>query len=282
MIRLILNADDLGLTPALSEAVVALRSDGAITDVSFLSVGAAFEEGVALMKIAEIKTAGVHLCLVGSETPVCSAAKIPSLVAGGRFRDSWPAVALAAVSGRIKGVEVEREWEAQIARVQAAGLRVTHLDGHQHLHLLPSLLPIAIRLAKRFGISTIRAPRADDPAAGGGGISRIARLRAGILARFGHAARMKLRAAGLPEPPRVLGLAEAGRMTSERWAVLLAALPDDGDFEVALHPGAVDEAARARYRWGYCWGEESAALRSPELRTAFAGKGIQLISFNQL
>ncbi|MEO6326166.1 MAG: ChbG/HpnK family deacetylase [Thermoanaerobaculia bacterium] len=282
MTRLVLNADDVGLTLPLSAEAVALRACRAITDVSLLSVGSAFAESAAGLRNAGIDTAGVHLCLVGAELPLSAPAQIRSLLRGARFRGSWPSVAVAAASGRLAVAEVEREWEAQITRVLDAGLRVTHLDGHQHLHLLPSLLPIAIRLARRFSVPMIRAPRGDDPAGCGGSVSPLSRMRAGLLSRFGHAARRKLRAAGLPEPPRVLGLAEAGRMTLERWSVLLESLSDAGDFEVALHPGVDDAGTRTLYRWGYSWAEESAALRSPELHAAFAARGISTVSFSEL
>jgi predicted glycoside hydrolase/deacetylase ChbG (UPF0249 family) len=184
-------------------------------------------------------------------------------------------------AGLVRLAEVEKEWEAQVARVAAAGFRVTHLDGHQHLHLLPRLFPVVLSLARRFEVPFVRAPRRGDPAATAGA-SFAARARARLLSRFGDAARRELAKAGLPEPPRVLGLAEAGRMTLGRWKSLVTALPSDGTFEVVLHPGVSDEETREKYRWGYSWGEESEALESAELSALFAERNVDLVSFGEL
>lgn len=282
MTRLVLNADDLGLTGALSRSIVELRLANDLSDVSLLAVGDAFDESVTLLKRGGIESAGVHLCIVGGEAPLSSPGSVATLLAAGRFRSSWPRVLTAAVSGRIAPSEVEREWEAQIQRVIASGLRVTHLDGHQHLHLLPSLLPIAIRLAKRFQIPFVRAPRGDDPAAFGLPLSAVDRGRALLLSRLGSAARKRLAAAGLPPPPRLLGLAEAGRMTLPRLFRIIEKLPALGDFEIALHPGVADEATRRRYRWGYSWDEEALALRSTGLKELLLSRGIETVPFSAL
>src|SRR5258708_29687050 len=52
--------------------------------------------------------------------------------------------------------EAEREWDAQIRKVRGAGIQPTHLDGHKHVHMLPGLFEIALRLAKRHGIGAAR------------------------------------------------------------------------------------------------------------------------------
>ncbi len=281
MIRLVLNADDAGLTPGVSRAIGGLLSAGALTDTSLLACGSAFGEAVEALRAAGVTTAGVHLALVGGEAPVSDPATVPSLVRGGRFRPSWPAVAAAVAAGRIRRADVEREWEAQVERVLASGLAVTHLDGHQHLHLLPRLFPLALSLARRFGVPFVRAPRADDPAAAGSS-NFAGAARARLLALFGAAARRSLARAGFPEPPRVLGLAEAGGMTPERWERLLPRLPDDGTWEVVLHPGGDDAETPARYRWGYRWPEESEALRGAGFRALLEAKGAVVASFASL
>ena len=140
--------------------------------------------------------------------PVSEPRDVPSLLSGGSFRTHWPGVLLALTAGRIRRADVEREWEAQIARAETAGVRVTHLDSHQNLHLHPLLFPVAVALARRFRVPFVRAPRADDPP-GRPDAPLLSRLRARLLARLGRRGRRHLDEAGLPEPPRVLGLAEA-------------------------------------------------------------------------
>lgn len=282
MTRLVLTADDAGLAVPLSRRIALLLALGRLSATSLLACGPAFPEAVEALREAGIVEAGVHLCLVGGETPLSPPSTVSTVAPSGRFPGAWPAVAARVVAGSVRIAEVEREWEAQLVAVQRAGFRVTHLDSHQHLHLLPKLLPVALALAQRFDVPFVRAPRGDDPAAIGVPVGAAGRARARLLSIFGAAARRRICTAGLPEPPRVLGLAEAGRMTLLRWKALLAALPRDGTFEVVLHPGSDDPQASTRYPWGYGWEEEGAALASEELGGLFASRGVETVPFSLL
>lgn len=281
MTRLVLNADDAGLATGLSRRIASLLASGRLGGTSLLACGTAFDEAVRALREAGVGEAGVHLCLVGGETPLSRSQNVRGIAPGGRFPRSWPSVATRVASGLAPVAEVEREWEAQVAAVLSTGLRVTHLDAHQHLHLLPRLAPVAVALARRFGVPFVRAPRGDDPAATAGpGLAGSARSR--LLALFGASARRLLARAGLPEPPRVLGLAEAGRMDLARWRTLLDALPSDGTFEVVLHPGVEDARARERYPWGYSWEGEAAALEGDGLSGMLSARGVACVRFTEL
>ncbi|MBK6405919.1 MAG: ChbG/HpnK family deacetylase [Holophagales bacterium] len=224
MTRLVLTADDAGLAGPLSRRIAALLASGRLTATSLLPCAPAFGLAIAALRDAGVAEAGVHLCAVGGETPLSPASAVPTMAPGGRFPRAWPAVAARAATFRLRRAEVEREWEAQVVAVREAGLRVTHLDSHQHVHLLPALLPVALSLARRFDVPFVRAPRGDDPASVGTPAGAAARARARLLSLFGAAARRRVASAGLPEPPRVLGLAEAGAMT------LLAGRPSSRGF----------------------------------------------------
>jgi chitin disaccharide deacetylase len=282
VIRLVLTADDAGLAAPLSRRIASLLASGRLAATSLLACAPAFDESVDALRAAGVAEAGVHLCVVGGETPLSPPSTVPTLAPGGRFPYSWPIVAARIAAGRIRLAEVEREWEAQLVAVRDAGFRVTHLDSHQHLHLLPKLLPVALGLARRFGVPFVRAPRADDPASVGTPVGPAGRSRARLLSFFGAAARRRIGTAGLPDPPRVLGLAEAGRMTLPRWKALLAGLPGPGTFEVVLHPGTDDPDASARYAWGYEWENEARALESGELAALFESRGVEIVSFSSL
>ena len=280
MIRLVLNADDLGLTAPLSDAIVRLRADGLVTDTSLLTCGEAFEDAARDLLARGLTTTGIHLCVVGGEKPVSNPSEVPSLLRGGRFRTGWPSVAAAAAAGRIRVRDVEHEWEAQVVRALDAGLRVNHLDSHQHLHLLPTFLPVAIRLARRFGVEYVRAPGASAKAErGSAGLGAAGKAK--LLSAFGERARRMLRTVGLPDPPVAIGLAEAGRMTLPRWTALLSSLAP-GTYEAVLHPGTGGGGTGSRYRWGYRWDEEAEALATQELGSLFARTEVEKISFADL
>lgn len=281
MTRLVLNADDAGLAPGLSRRIASLLASGRLGGTSLLACGEAFDEAVRALREAGVGEAGVHLCLVGGEAPLSPPGRVRGIAPGGRFPGSWPAVAARIASGLAPVAEVEREWEAQVVAVLSAGLRVTHLDAHQHLHLLPRLVPVAAALARRFDVPYVRAPRGDDPAATADpGLAGSVRAR--LLALFGSSARRLLSRAGLPEPPRVLGLAEAGGMDLARWRTLLDALPSEGTFEVVLHPGVEDARARLRYPWGYSWEAETAALEDDGLLETMSARGVARVGFGEL
>lgn len=280
MTRVVLNADDFGLAPAHTRRIAALRAKGLLSDVSLLANGTSFDAAVQGLLEAGMSEAGVHLCITGGERPVSAPRDVRSLVSGETFRAHWPDVLLALTAGRIRLAEVEREWEAQIERARSAGLNVTHLDSHQNLHLHPHLFPVAVTLARRFRVPFVRAPRSDDPP-GRPDAPPLSRLRARLLALLGDRGRKLLDAAGLPEPPRVLGLAEAGHMTAARFARAVANLPE-GDYEAALHTGDEDDVTRARYSWGYDWRGEAEALESGAVSEALTARGIATVSFSAL
>ena len=282
MTRLVLTADDAGLAAPLSKRIASLLAGGRLSATSVLACAPAFAAAVDALVAAEVTETGVHLCAVGGETPLSPLRSVSTLAPGGRFPGSWPVVAARVATGQVRLAEVEREWEAQIAAVRDAGLLVTHLDSHQHLHLLPRLLPIALSLARRFDVPFVRAPHALDPAAVGAPIGPAGRLRARLLSLFGAAARRQIADAGLPEPPRILGLAEAGRMTLPRWRSLVSGIPRTGTFEVVLHPGADDPEARNLYPWGYEWEAEARALESDELARLLASRDLEVVSFSRL
>src|SRR5206468_7802709 len=101
---------------------------------------------------------GVHLALVDG-TPTLPPSRVPTLVEDdGRFRRSWKPFIVACLRGKVSLAEVELELTAQIERLRSAGVRLTHLDAHQHVHAYPPVFAIVARLAARFGIPVVRVP----------------------------------------------------------------------------------------------------------------------------
>src|SRR5207247_10820614 len=95
--------------------------------------------------------------------PVTEPAELASLAPGGRFRPTWTSFMRDAVFGRIRLAEIERELTAQVHRLVEAGLRPTHLDSHKHVHAYPPVFAIVARLARPFGIQTVRLPCERQP-----------------------------------------------------------------------------------------------------------------------
>ena len=168
--------------------------------------------------------------------------------------------------------EVEQELTEQVARAHDAGLRISHLDGHQHVHLHPALLPVVLRVAQRFGIGAIRAAARVLPLQG---------VKPTLLALFARRASRRVRRAGLKTPDLFLGVAETGRLDEARLMRLVARLAR-GTSELVCHPGAGDAGIATVYPWGFGWDAELMALTSPRVREALARERVQLIAYREL
>lgn len=271
---LIVNADDLGLTAGVNEAIERAHQDGIVTATSLLAVGTAFDDAVAMLKRNPDLDAGAHLALVGEDPPLSPPQDVPSLVdRDGAFPLSYRTVVARGVTGRLRARDIRREFTAQLERIARAGIEISHLDTHQHTHLWPVVGRVVRDLARERDIPFIRVPRSR---AGG-----ITGLGVNILARR---LRRQLRSDEVLATSTYAGLDEAGHLDETRLLqVLRTFIAEAGALgEVNAHPGLDTDPDRARFQWGYCWGAERAALTSPAVQGFIAEAGIVLTSFRKL
>lgn len=248
MRSLIVTADDAGLHRGMTDGAIRAHRDGIVTACSVVASGEAFDDAVVKLREVPSLEVGVHLTLVG-ERPL-TAASLPKSYVGFVARYPW-------TPDRV----LERELRAQVERVLATRLRVTHLNGHQHLHVLPRVFAIATRLAREFSIPWIRIP-ADVRLSG----SLARRVSIGAL-------RALARRAG---EGRTIGVSEAGHLDAQAIVRLLVHLPE-GVTELVTHPGVGDRELAQRYRWNYAWERETEALCDPAVRGAIESAGIRLV-----
>jgi predicted glycoside hydrolase/deacetylase ChbG (UPF0249 family) len=266
--RLIVNADDMGLHRGINEGILRCYREGIVTSVSVCANGVAFEEAAAGLKGSDGPGVGVHLTLVG-ERALCPA---PSLAPEGRLPGYFTGLFRRLMLGQIPEIEIERELAAQISRVRDAGLRVTHLDSHQHVHLHPRLLPTVVCLAQRFDIGALRVASCLTPLAG---------VRSVLVSAFARRARVRIPAAGLRTPDALIGIGETGRLDERRLLELLRRVPP-GTTELVCHPGIESDGVASAYPWGFGWDREVAALTSPRVRAAVDQERVRLISYSEL
>lgn len=155
--QLLINCDDLGYHPTINEAIVEILSNGIIRSASIMPAAPHFDDALRRLTAAGIDRVGVHLAIAGEYKalpirPVTDPRRVPSLVRsdGCFFSD------LTAVRGRLVPEQAAEEFRGQIERAYAAGLRVTHLDGHLFCYEPgvggPRLLEIARAVAERYGL----------------------------------------------------------------------------------------------------------------------------------
>jgi predicted glycoside hydrolase/deacetylase ChbG (UPF0249 family) len=271
---LVVNADDMGLTPGVCRAVHRGHADGVITSTSVLAVGAAFDEAATRLRDLPGLAVGAHLAIVGEDRPLLSAAEIPTLVdREGCFPLSYRTVVARGAAGRIDPADVRREFAAQLERVAGIGVPITHLDTHQHTHLWPAVAGVVVELARNAGVPSVRLPTSRRRGPLGLGV----RLLSGRL-------RARLQRAGLRTTGDYAGLDEAGALDEARFAGALHRLARAGapSAEINTHPGEAGEAALSRFAWGYRWAEELTMLTAPATRELVGRLGYRLGSFADL
>jgi len=157
--RLIVNADDFGLTAGINRAIAELHRERAITSATLMARAAATAEAVRTARATTTLGVGCHIVLLDG-VPVLPPAEIPTLVdrKTGQFRTTISAFLLRLFSGRIRTAEIEAEAAAQIACLQNQGLSLTHIDTHKHTHMFPAVLRPVLRAARAAGIRALRNP----------------------------------------------------------------------------------------------------------------------------
>ncbi len=276
---LIVNADDFGLCEAVNEGVAAAFDRGIVTSASLLSPGDAFDHAAALARARPALDLGVHLTLTQTR-PLSPPEHIASLVTKeGRFPPDWRSFLARYLRGGIRRRHIEAELRAQIERVRQAGLDISHLDSHQHVHMLPGVLPVVVRLAAEHGIGGLRCPsqRRSHTLRAGIGARLRRRAEASALRLLCRSGRRLVAANGLLVPDDFRGFSEAGAWDEDSLARSLSDL-DGGLTEICCHPGA-DDGIDDELRWGYHWERELRALTSPAVAAGVEQNRVLLTTY---
>ena len=240
--RLILNADDFGLTCGINRAIAELHAAGAITSATLMANGPAFDDAVSIAHANPTLGVGCHIVLTDG-IPVSHPADIPSLLGtdGKTFRPSLPDFLLAVVRGKVDEDDIVREASAQVQKLQRAGIDVTHLDTHKHTHILPQIARPLLFVAERCGIGAIRNPFEQPWSLAIARSDWMRRLQVRIIAhlRPRFAALPQIRSARVHTTSGTIGISATGRLDAATLAATLAALPD-GLWELVCHPGYND------------------------------------------
>lgn len=266
---LTVNADDFGFTRGVNRGIVDCHLNGILTSTTLMANGEAFDDAVRLAHEHPTLDVGAHLVLVQGRS-VLDGRPLPASVA---------ALIRALALGRINPY---RELRAQLEKILAAGVRVTHLDTHKHTHLLPPVLDAVLRLARESGIRWVRRPFDLPLPASRRGVPasvRLARRAMGVLERR---VEERIRRAGCRTTDHFAGFQWTGRFDATDLAALLGSLPE-GVTEFMTHPGYCDgELLAARTRLKESREAELRALTDPRVRQALDAAGIQLASYAQL
>jgi predicted glycoside hydrolase/deacetylase ChbG (UPF0249 family) len=296
--KLIVNADDFGLTPGVNRGIVETNADGIVSSTTLMANGPAFEDAVKISRSAANLSVGCHVVLADG-TPVSTPDTIDTLLAirsaePGKFYSSLSAFAARAMLGGFDRDQLVAEITAQIRKLQAAGIQVTHLDTHKHAHIFPEILGALLRAARICGVRAIRNPFVPVKAMP----AKLFKGKRDLWKRYGKVRMLhtfsgqflqRTRRAGLLTPDGVLGVIETGASDrdgdSSSYSSLLrntlANLPE-GTWELVCHPGYNDADLRTlRTRLLDSRDEERRLLISPELRQFLEEQKIQVITYRE-
>ena len=244
-------ADDLGLAPSVNDGIVFLLRERKIDGVSLMANGEALVHALDVLRNLPDANVGVHLVLV--EERSLSGMKLPK---------NNKTFFIKYILGIIKSADIEQELRAQIDKIIQAGIRPSFINGHQHLHLLPGIMDITIRLAIERNIPYIRIVNEPVDLSG---YKLFRKLQLLFLNFLSSMAKKKIRKADLQCNDYFVGFMNAGNLNEKdiNQAEKLAGKYPDKIIELGCHPGYENEELKKKYEhWGdYNWRKELNLLK---------------------
>lgn len=248
--RLIVNADDFGLTRGVNRAIAELHRAGVLTSATMMARAPATEDAIEIALATPTLGVGCHVVLVDGE-PVLSAFRdIPNLTdpITLRFRPTlydflrWFYYERTWLNTQAHhAVEIEAETAAQIRLLQSRGVHLTHIDTHKHTHMFPAVLRPILRAARAAGIRAVRNPF--EPAWSLRATTRapwFRRMQVGLLRRLEPAFLRIVAEEGFTTTNGAIGVLATGTLDATSVNSLLQQLPQ-GTWELVSHPGYNDE-----------------------------------------
>jgi chitin disaccharide deacetylase len=286
MKRLIVNADDFGLTHGVNRAIVECHERGIVSSATLMATSNSFGEAVALSAEMPRLSVGCHVVLVDGE-PLQPPNEVRSLLAPGtnRFYHSISEVLGAVARGRFQAEEVQAEGNAQFARLRHAGLEISHFDSHKHTHMFPSILKPLLRAASAHGVSMVR-----NPFEGPGVVTfHQARMNKTLLIRKVETMLLRglfyrrwlaaVQAAGFATTDGCIGVVTTGTLNEARLRGMLRRIPQ-GTWELVCHPGYNDaELAAVRTKLRESREIEMNGLLAMTDRELLELYGVELVPF---
>ncbi|MFC1570614.1 carbohydrate deacetylase [Candidatus Omnitrophota bacterium] len=279
MKKLIINADDVGLSSAINEGIVECLAKGSVTGVSIISCGKRFQEACALLRDAGKLEVGVHLTLTGRFAPYTRTGST-ILEEGGVFPQSYFNFMARYYQGGVRPEHVYLELANQIHKVTEEGLRITHIDSHEHVHMFPKVLGVVLALAKESGVPYIRIPL-ESSFVMKKSFSVKDLLRYAGLRAYALRAQKTITEADIKYNDGFLGHFHSGRLNDDIMSFIIDNLPE-GINELAVHPAVESPELMNESPWHKNAAAEMDMLLNGSWREKAREEGIELISHAQV
>jgi chitin disaccharide deacetylase len=294
--RLIINADDFGLTSGVNRAIAVAHQHGIVTSATLMANSGAFDEAAALARsLANGGTpfsVGCHVVLLDGE-PILPPSRVASLLqpharnGSSEFRSSLNDFVVASFRHKLVPGEIEAEAAAQLQRIQAAGFQPSHFDTHKHAHMFPAVLRPLLRAARSCNVPAVRNPFGQVWPLPLTNLLRTRQLwkrfaQLNVLRNFAANFRRQVEAHGLRTTDGSLGVLVTGILDRQLFSAIAESMPE-GIWEFVCHPGYSDaDLDKLQTRLRQSREQELHLLTSPEAREILRRQQIELISYHEL
>jgi len=280
--KLIVNADDFGMSDEVNQAVIRAHKDGVLTSTSLMVTGPAFDDAVKLAREHPRLAVGIHLVTVVGKSALPHS-EIPTLVdREGNFSNNSVSAGLKYYFSRRARRELKKELAAQFDRFRTTGLPLSHIDGHLHLHVHPVIFNVALALGAEYGARRMRVPVEErELALDFDGSNRFQKTVFTLLfGALGKHMKRKLRKHGFSFPERVYGNLQSGRM-SERYCLYVLERLTEETSEIYFHPAVYSDDRVLDNEERQC-SIEFEALVSASVKEKMRELGIKLTNYFEI
>jgi chitin disaccharide deacetylase len=266
--RLIVSADDFGLSLEVNEAIERAHRDGILRAASLMVAADASEDAVRRARAFPSLRVGLHLVLVNGRPALPPEIVAPLVDGNGNFPSNLVSAGIRWFFHPGARRALEAEIRAQFEAFARTGLSLDHVNAQNHMHIHPTVLGIVLNVGREYGMRAVRIPRERGDAA--------------FLKVWLDSMERRLRAAGMTTNDVVLGIKHSGHMTPDVVLALLDELEPGVISEMYFHPATRAWQGIDPQIAGYDFAGELAALLSPEVRAKVAARDAQLMTYSDL
>ena len=275
---LIVSADDFGLSKSINEGIAKAHREGIVTFLNFMPSGGAFDDAVEFTRKVKLDEIGAHLSL-SAASALSDPARIPTLIASGnQFHKSYSEFFQKYFLKAIDEREIYLELKAQLEAVKKIGVPVTSLSSHEHVHMMPGILKIFIKLAKEYNVPSIRC-LSSEPVFPPISLKKIYKIF--LLSFLGRKMKGQLSRSGINFTDSFLGLLESGNIQESVLMEMIKKLRP-GTTELVCHPGFLSPEIVDRCVFYLNCETELHALTSRNVKELIREEGVKLIKFGAL
>jgi hopanoid biosynthesis associated protein HpnK len=277
--RLIVNADDFGLSPEVNAGIIRAHRDGILRGASLMVAEPSARAAAELARDNPALDVGLHAVVCQGRSILDSSRLGAAVSASGEFRDSPVSAGMRYFFDRSMRAAMTDELRAQVERHLELIGYLNHIDGHLNFHVHPLFADILVNLAVEYKVPCIRLPRErvmttlwlrQDNA-----MRKL--VESAIFRTLSRRASRMMAERGLTSTDALFGLHQSGHL-NEDYVVGVIDCIRDGTTELYFHPaadiGGVPPSAAAQL--------EVEILTGPRVRDAIARNGIELTTFADL